>query len=296
MKQANLLECELDGRKLRVSNLVFSYSVENSLGSFEADLDVREFEYVSRCIGKIIHIKTSGFERYCLLETISYEPQQQLSIGGRDQISIMLDSTARPESFADGISLKSLGQKICSEYGFSFEGPDRKLSAASVNKGESSLAFLERAARPFVLSSEFGNDIRVLKSAKMIEIKEGFKLSGLEYRHSISDVYDSYELSDISHSWMAGWEKPKQKLVNGRGVKGKRKIFFSQSIDLSKEAKVREEDAKTITIKVDHLMNIHAGSLLDVDILGINGSFKTRSITYEISPSEVSTSIEGVQI
>lgn len=296
MKQANLLECELEGRKLRLSGLSFSYSVENSLGSFEADLDLREFEYVSRCIGKIIHIKTSGFERYCLLETISFEPQQQLSIGGRDQISIMLDSTARPESFADGISLRSLGQKICSEYGFSFEGPYKKLSAASVNKGESSLSFLERVARPFVLNSAFGNDIRVLKSAKIIEIKEGFKLSGLEYRHSISDVYERYELSDSSHSWMAGWEKPKQRKVKSIGVKGKRKIFFSHSADLLKEAQVREEDARTITLKIDHIMKVEAGSQLELDILGVEGSFKTKSISYEISPSEVSTVIEGVRL
>lgn len=296
MKPGNLLECELNGRNLRVSSLSFSYSLENSLGSFEADLDVREFEFVKSRVGRIVLIKTKGFERCCLLETISFEPQKELSIGGRDQVSIMLDSTARPESFADGITLLSLGQKICSEYGFSFEGPNKKMTAISVNKGESSLAFLERAANPLVLTSSTGSDIRALKGGEKIEISKGFKLTGLEYRYNISDVFESYQLADGSHSWMKGWEKPVKRKVKGSGVKGKRKIFFAQSTNLDEQAKRREEEVQSIRISVDRIMKITPGSQLNIDTLGIKGIYKARSINYEISPNEASTSIEGVKV
>ena len=296
MKPDSLLECELDGRKLRVSSLSFSYSLDHSLGSFEAVLGVREFDYVKTRAGSVMHIKGQGFERNCLLETISHEPQKELSIGGRDKVSIMLDSTARPESFAGGITLLSLGQKVCSEYGFSFDGPDKKIGPIAVNKGESSLAFLERASNPLILTSSNGSDIRVLKRAEEIEISKGFKLTGLEYRRNISDVFETYELADGSHSWMKGWEKPIKRKVKGSGVEGKKKIFFAQSTNLGEQARRREEESESIKISVDRVMKIVPGSLLNIDTMGIKGTFKAKSISYEISPSEASTSIEGVKV
>ena len=246
--------------------------------------------------GRIVRIKAKAFERHCLLESISYEPQKELSIGGRDRVSIMLDSTARPESFAEGITLLSLGQKICSEYGFSFDGPNKKIASIAVNKGESSLAFLERASNPLILTSSNGSDIRVLKQTEEIEINKGFKLTGLEYRRNISDVFESYELADGSHSWMKGWEKPIKRKVKGSGVKGKRKIFFAQSTNLGEQAMRREEEAESIRISVDRIMKIIPGSLLNVGTMGIKGTYKAKSISYEISPSEASTSIEGVKV
>ena len=295
MVQNSLLECEVGGRKLKVTKLTFSYSAENSLGSFEADLDTSEFEHVNACIGKVIHIKSEGFERFCLLESVSFEPQQELSIGGRDQISIMLDSTARPASYADGISLSSLGAKVCGEYGFSFEGKDRRLEAVSVNKGESSLSFLERVARPYVLVSEVGADIKVYAEYGKLLVKEGFRLTGLEYTRNIAEVFESYETADSSHPWMPGWVKEEPKKAKGSGPKGKRKLFFSSKADLDKEARQREEQAETIRLEAPKILGIRAGMGLDVDILGVTGEFRAKSVSYEIGPDEVTTTIEGVK-
>ena len=295
--QDSHLKLKVDGKPLAVTNLSFSHSLGNSVGAFEAEVHSKEFVSLKGKLGKQVEIILGSFKRYCLLEQLSYEPQKDLRIGGRDLISIMLDSTAKPNSYADGLMFNSLAKSICDRFGFKYRGyKDKKLEGCVVNKGESYLGFLERYASPWVLTTKYGNDLKIIQEAGNMEIKEGFKLTGLEYNRDISDVYESYELVDTSHSWMTGWKKSVGRKVNGSGPKGKQKLFFNESIDLQSELENRESNALSITMTVDKVFNAQPGSILKVDILGVKGDFKTKSITLETSPSSINTQIVGVKI
>lgn len=294
--QDNLLRLKVDGQVLGVNNFTFSHSLGNSVGSFEAELHTKEFDFLKTRVGKVVQISLGDFKRHCLLEQLAYEPQKELSIGGRDLISIMLDATAKPKSYADGVMLSSVARSICSDFGFSFKGSeDRKLKNCVVNKGETCLVFLERIIKPLILSTDTGKDIKVLEDLGKVAIKKGFKLSGIKYNHNITDVYESYEAVDGSHSWMPGWEKPKQKKVLGSGPKGKRKLFFSEKSDLASEAKNRESEAHSITLTTDNIFRILPGTILDIDTLGIKGLYKAKSIMVEISPDDISTQVTAIK-
>lgn len=294
--QGSHLKLTVDGNILAVENLIFSHSLGNSVGSFEADLHPKEFRFLKNRMGKQVEIVVGDFKRYCLLEQLSWEPRKGLSIAGRDLISIMLDSTAKPKSYSDGVMFSSIASSICNDFGFRFEATKNKeLKECVVNKGESYLAFLERFAKPWILTTQTGKDLKVLDSSSKIPIKEGFKLTGLEYSYDITDVFESYEAIDGSHSWMPGWKKSKQRKVSGSGPKGKKKLFFSDKKDLASEAQTRESDALNVNFTVDRPFIVSPGTTLDIDTLEIQGQYKVKSINLEISPKDISTQVTATR-
>jgi len=213
--------------------------------------------------------------------------------GGRDLLTIRLDTCLHPKSFAKGMSVSQLLSDLCPDLPFEVRGKLPALPPFSVDPGEKLLETLQSAGKK-IGASVFVSHGKVVFAKELRQTTVSFgpqsAILSLELEENVSQIFD--ELLFLEDKKEVAGEQKKVRRVRILALEAKMRKKEEKKDDL--KAKIKQKsyeairDSFSCRISCSELLPLEPYDLVSVNLphFSISGSFAVSDIRYSLSKEE----------
>lgn len=200
MQQANRLQFNAGDRPWAVIALQYSQSLDALCGHFSVRLDPANTQAALDLLGNEVTISGQGWQRWAIVEQLSFDAPHQLTLAGRDRVSVVADASVEAIEFAGRQGIEQIAAKLVGKLGITVLVPAGAgaLSNFSVNAGETAFDALERAARRVggTWGSPDGKTLRLGVSSPQVTLglSSASPIISFQTQYDYSERFGTYEI------------------------------------------------------------------------------------------------------
>ncbi len=335
MQPVNRLEFKIAGQSVPLISLRYEVHLDSPCGSFNAKIfNEQPFEETSlllnksyltgpkakdatdplfraynpsALVGKKATIMIDGKKINAIIEAIDFSPMEAVEIAGRDQLSLIVDSSANPREYQGKQDLLNIAQDLCAAVDVGVSTSilqNLPVENFTVSPGDTIFQSLEQAAanHHVFFASDDGLILRIIeKKETNIVLDSQSPVTNLRLKYDVSERFGTYVMRSTSpqkttqKSWLfdgvtKGTSASKELVFDDEINSKKLKIITLANLPKSNDEKrrlewemtIRKMKSFTLEITLAGISFFEIGTVITVDLPLASGTFLVKSLSFAI--------------